>query len=458
MNKIYLVGFIFLLFSCEKDDNYTPVIPNAEERTYAGGNTTIFSSGSFACENPAANLSANNLDTHLAGDAQFEQAFVTAPATVNSGLGAQFNHTSCVGCHPKDGRASFPSNINGFTGFFLRASIPGQNPHGGPNPIPGFGDQLAQNAVFGKTPEVQFAVTYQNIPVHFSDGTVVILKKPIYSLADSYIPMPSNAMFSPRLAPPVFGLGLLEAIPETDILTKQDIGDFDNDGISGKANYVWDPETQTTKLGRFGWKASAPSVLVQTAGAYNNDMGVTSPLFPIESSYGQLNGELTLNDDPEISQKILDEATFYCRTLAVPAARDLDDVDVVAGYQVFKDLKCTSCHTPRHVTGTFPGIQEISNQTIYPYTDMLLHDMGDELADGRSDFLANGREWKTRPLWGIGLTELVNGHTDFLHDGRAKNIEEAILWHGGEAEKSKNNYTKLSLEKREQLLKFIESI
>ena len=263
--------------------------------------------------------------------------------------------------------------------------------------------------------------------------------------------MPSNAMFSPRLAPPVFGLGLLEAIPETDILTKQDIGDFDNDGISGKANYVWDPETQTTKLGRFGWKASAPSVLVQTAGAYNNDMGVTSPLFPIESSYGQLNGELTLNDDPEISQKILDEATFYCRTLAVPAARDLDDVDVVAGYQVFKDLKCTSCHTPRHVTGTFPGIQEISNQTIYPYTDMLLHDMGDELADGRSDFLANGREWKTRPLWGIGLTELVNGHTDFLHDGRAKNIEEAILWHGGEAEKSKNNYTKLSLEKREQL-------
>jgi CxxC motif-containing protein (DUF1111 family) len=187
-------------------------------------------------------------------------------------------------------------------------------------------------------------------------------------------------------------------------------------------------------------------------------MGITSPLFPIESSYGQSNGELDNSDDPEITQQILDEAAFYCQTLAVPAARDLDDSDVVAGYQIFEDLKCASCHTPKHVTGTLAGVPEVSNQTIYPYTDLLLHDMGEDLADNRPDFLANGQEWKTRPLWGIGLTHLVNGHTDFLHDGRAKNIEEAILWHGGEAQQSKEDYTQLSLEKRQQLLRFIESL
>ncbi len=458
MKTVYLLGIIFLLTSCQNDDNYVPVIPNANERELAGGETTVFSSGSFAFENPATNLSADNLETHLAGDAQFEQAFVTAPATVNPGLGAQFNHVSCVGCHPKDGRAPFPDDLNSFSGFFLRVSIPGTNANRGPNPAPGFGDQLANHAVFGKTPEVQFAVSYEDIPVNFADGTVVTLKKPIYSISESYIPLPGNALFSPRLAPPVIGLGLLEAIPEMDILSKQDLDDFDGDGISGKANYVWDPETQTTKLGRFGWKASAPSVLVQTAGAYNNDMGITSHLFPIESSYGQSNGELEQADNPEITKQILDEAAFYCRTLAVPAARNLDDEDVIAGYQLFEDLKCASCHTQRHVTGTFSGIPEISNQTIYPYTDMLLHDMGEDLADGRSDFLANGNEWKTRPLWGIGLTQLVNGHTDFLHDGRAKSVEEAILWHGGEAQKSKEDYTKLTLLEREQLLKFVKSI
>ncbi len=445
------------MFSCQNDDNLTPIIPNIQQRTLAGGETTIFESGFFSFDNPAPNLNAVNLDLHLGGDAQFEAAFVTAPAPVNSGLGTQFNNTSCIACHPKDGRAPFPTDINELSGFFLRTSIPGTDACGAPNLTPGFGGQLANHANFGVEPEVSFGVSYQDIPVTFTDGTVVILRKPTYFVTNSYIPFPSNAMLSPRIGPPVYGLGLLEAITEHDILLKQDIDDIDGDGISGKANYVCDPETNSTALGRFGWKANTPTVMTQSAGAYNGDMGVTSPLFPIESSFGQTNGD-NLNDDPEISQEVLDQVALYCRTLAVPAARNLDNTEVARGFELFEDAKCTSCHTPKHITGNFPSIPAISNQTIYPYTDMLLHDMGEGLADGRPDFLADGNEWKTRPLWGIGLTNIVNGHTNFLHDGRARNLEEAILWHGGEAEDSQLFYTKLNKKDREALLAFVNAI
>ncbi|TYP98790.1 CxxC motif-containing protein (DUF1111 family) [Tenacibaculum adriaticum] len=464
MKKLFYITISFfsilLNISCSSDYDETTVksIPNLSERYKTGGETTVFENGFFSFDNPASNLNTQNLETHLAGDAQFEQAFVTAPAITNPGLGAQFNNTSCVSCHPKDGRASFPSDINSLSGFFLRTSIPGTNPHGGPNPTPGFGEQLQNQAVYGVTPEVKFQVDYQDMPVTFKDGTTVTLKKPIYSIAESYIDFPSNAMLSPRIGPPVFGLGLLEAITEEDIIEKQDINDADADGISGKANYVWDASSQSIKLGRFGWKANTPTILIQSAGAYNNDIGITNYIFSQESSFGQTNGEQNNNDDPEIANDILDQVTLYCRTLAVPAARNLEEPEVVRGYELFDKAKCSSCHTPKHVTGNFTGIPAISNQTIYPYTDMLLHDMGEGLADGRPDFLATGKEWKTRPLWGIGLTRIVNGHTNFLHDGRAKNIEEAILWHGGEAENSKNMYTNFSKSDRDALLAFINAL
>lgn len=453
---VYLVILVFV--SCSKDEGYTPVIPNVEERIKAGGETTIFERGFFSFDNPASNLNKTNLAMHLAGDGEFEQVFVTAPSDVNPGLGKVFNNVSCIDCHPKDGRAPFPTDINERSGFFLRTSIPGMNAHGGPNPVPHFGAQLQNQAVYGVTPEAKFTVTYTDVPVTFADGTVVLLKKPTYGITDTYTTFPSNAMLSPRIGPPVFGLGLLEAIKESDILAKQDINDADGDGISGKANYVWDIETKTMKLGRFGWKANTATVMHQSAEAYNQDMGITNYLFPIESSYGQTNGEQNLNDDPEISNEVLDNVALYCRTLAVPAARNLTEPKVVRGYELFEAAKCASCHTPKHVTGTFNGVPAISNQVIYPYTDMLLHDMGEGLADGRPDFLATGNEWKTRPLWGIGLTETVNGHTNFLHDGRAKNIEEAILWHGGEAKKSQEYYRNLSKSDREALLAFVNSL
>ena len=454
------VLLILLVFSCSKDDTSDTLtnIPDKEARIYAGGKTTIFSNTSFSFDNPAPNLNEKNLALHLAGDMQFEQAFVTAPSEVNPGLGAQFNNTSCISCHPKDGRAGFPSDINSRSGFFLRTSIPGTDAHGGPNPTPGFGGQLQNHAIYGKQPEVKFTITYQDLPIHFKDGSTVILKKPTYGISDSYIPMPSQAMFSPRIGPPVYGLGLLEAITAADLLKREDILDIDKDEISGKANRVWDPVSKTHKIGRFGWKGGAPSVMVQSAGAYNGDMGITSPLFPNEADAGQANGSPLEQVAPEISQEILNQIEVYCQTLAVPAARNLDDPEVIQGFQIFKDANCVACHTPKYITGVIKGVPAISNQTIYPYTDLLLHDMGDDLADNRPEFLADGNEWQTRPLWGIGLTNLVNGHTNFLHDGRARNLEEAILWHGGEAENSRNYYTDLTKKERAALIAFLNAI
>lgn len=455
--SVYLISSVLIL-SCSKDniDEYIN-IPELEERLNAGGATTIFLTSSNAFSTPASNLSGTNLEMHLVGDFQFEAAFVTAPAEVNGGIGPIFNNTSCVSCHPKDGRSGFPSSINALSGFFLRASIPGTTEKGGPVPVPNYGLQIQNQAIFGYQPEAQFQVSYTPIIEVLADGTEITLQKPEYSLVDPYEPLPESVLLSPRLAPPVFGLGLLEAIPESEILLNEDINDLDGDGISGKANYVYNPISNAIELGRFGWKANTSTILEQCAGAYSGDMGITNYVFPQETGYGQSNGSDGLDDDPEITEEILNQVAFYCQTLGVPAPRNLDDDSVRRGAQIFEDIDCAKCHIPSMKTGT-SSISEISNQTIYAYTDMLLHDMGDGLADGRPDFLANGNEWKTRPLWGIGLTQVVNGHTDFLHDGRAKNITEAILWHGGEALQAKNKFKALSTQDRNDLLSFINAL
>lgn len=459
--KSYYLGLLFLPFlfvSCNKDNDsvYEPS-PDLQERLMAGGETTVFLASSNAYSSPATNLSGSSLAFHLDGDFQFETVFVTAPAPVNSGVGPIFNNSSCIGCHPKDGRSAFPTNINALSGFFLRASMPGIGDNNAPIPVPGFGEQIQNQAIFGFEPEAKFHVTFSPILETFADGTQLTLQKPTYSLIDTYIPFPAEAQLSPRLASPVFGLGLLEAIPEYYILSNEDVNDADGDGISGKANYVYDNVTRSVKLGRFGWKANTASVMEQCAGAYVHDMGVTNPVFPFETGYGQSNGDDGLNDDAEISQALLDEITFYCQTLGVPAPRNLNDDSVKRGSALFEQLQCAKCHIPKMISGDF-SVAAVANQTFYPYTDMLLHDMGDGLADNRSDFLANGKEWRTKALWGIGLTQVVNGHTNFLHDGRAKNITEAILWHGGEAENAKNNFKNLSTSERADLLKFINSL
>lgn len=441
---------IFVVIACEREHVYEDYSIDTE-RKKAGGETTIFSMSHIAYGSPASNLSGQDLSDHFAGDTQFEQIFVTAPASLNPGLGPLYNNSSCIKCHPSDGRGRFPENINSFSSFFYRLSIPGEDANGGPLAVPGFGTQAQNHAILGYTPEMDFQVTWEQIKETLADGTVVYLRKPVYGIQNAYAEVPSNIMISPRIAPPIFGLGLLEYIPENEIVKAVDTNDSNGDGIIGKANYVWNPITKRKELGRFGWKANTSSIEVQTVSAYHEDMGITSFAFPFE------NPSDGLGDDPEITAKVVAQVALYCRTLAVPAARDVSDMNVNNGYQIFQRINCSGCHTPKQRTGASP-IAALANQTFYPFTDMLLHDMGNDLADNRPDFLANGKEWKTRPLWGIGLQQIVNGHTEFLHDGRARNLTEAILWHGGEASKSKNAFKNLNTSDRNDLLKFLNSL
>ena len=240
-------------------------------------------------------------------------------------------------------------------------------------------------------------------------------------------------------------MGLLEAITEDTILALTDPEDANNDGISGRPNMVWDIRPGDLALGRFGWKANQPTVEQQTAGAFLGDIGITSGPFPQENCPDSQQDCASTPDggSPEIPDERFAKVVFYTQTLAVPAMRDVNDSQVTQGAEVFVEAGCHLCHTPSHTTGKHP-VAAVSHQAIYPYTDLLLHDMGPGLADGRPDFEADGREWRTPPLWGIGLVETVNGHTMFLHDGRARNLAEAILWHGGEAAESKDSFKALT--------------
>jgi len=453
LNVIFLLFAVYFFQNCS-DNPGSPPEEMPEDDILSGGATTVFLTGSLAFSQPAANLSATTLEKHLAGDLQFEQSFVKAPADVNPGLGPLFNNNSCINCHIGDGRGNPPFAGGQLETMLIRISSPGSGEHNAPNPVSGFGTQLQTRSIIGYEPEGSVQITYSEIAGEYPDGTTYSLRKPDYIISGN---VPGGILISPRVAPSVIGLGLLEAISENDILSNADEGDFDQDGVSGRPNYVWNAETNRTELGRFGWKANTPTLIQQAASAYNNDMGITSPLFPMENCYssGQCD---TTNDDPEISQDILEQVELYVQTLGVPARRNYDDETVKLGKNLFKQVGCNSCHITQFTTGSNSKIPELTNQKIHPYTDLLLHDMGDELADNRPDFDATGREWRTPPLWGIGLVEIVNGHTFFMHDGRARNLEEAILWHFGEGENSREKFMNLSKSEREALIKFLQSL
>mgnify|MGYP002859642576 CR=1 FL=1 len=455
--KIHLVFFLVSLivfFACRKaNNNYI----DSDQEWLSGGKQTVFDATSSAFEHPFSGLSDREIFLHDVGDKAFSATFVTAPAPINSGLGPIYNNVSCISCHVKDGRGKAPEDGQGLSGLLLRISIPGTDFHGGPLGVPNFGGQLQNRAIGGKMPESVIATSYTYINGTFPDGTPYQLRKPRYIFINPYLNMPSDLEISPRMPPPVFGLGLIEAISESDILKHQDINDMDGDGISGKANYVYNPLTKNKELGRFGWKCGQPSLLLQSAGAFNEDMGITSFVFPVENSFGQTQYD-GLNDENEISDSLLQAVAFYMQTLSVPARRNANYIDVLEGKKIFNQIGCNNCHINQFKTMTDMAFTSRSNQTIYPYSDFLLHDMGTDLADYRPDFLANGFEWRTPPLWGIGLTKKINGHENFLHDGRARSFEEAILWHGGEGIDSKTKYMNLNSSQRVQLIKFLESL
>ncbi len=311
-------------------------------------------------------------------------------------------------------------------------------------------------------------ITYQEVPVTLGDGTVVTLRKPTYSVADlAHGPLHDHVMISPRVAPQMIGLGLLEAVPEAQIRAAADPEDKNRDGISGRAQDVWSDDRKAVLLGRFGWKAGSASLRDQAALAAANDIGLSNPLHPDPSGEcteaetacrlaphgnSEAAGGLELGDD------LLRLLVHYSQNLAVPMRRDPQKPHVLLGKGIFHAAGCAGCHTPSFKTGAVEGQPQLSNQTIWPYTDLLLHDMGEGLADHRPEGVASGTEWRTAPLWGIGLTPLVSGHSTYLHDGRARSIEEAILWHGGEAERARKSYRELSKSERDALIAFVNSL
>jgi CxxC motif-containing protein (DUF1111 family) len=461
---VYLfVIFGFALQSCSDNDdnNYVPLTAEEGEQ-FSGGEATIFNTSEEAFGFFIPTLTFEEQSDFGVGNSFFRQSWVSAPSstTARDGLGPFFNAHSCSSCHFKDGRGR-PPLFDGEdrAGLLLRLTIDGHDANGFSLPDPIYGGQLQDHAILGQTTEGQFIITYQPITETMADGTVVTLQKPIYTITNlGYGPL-ANVHVSPRIANQIIGLGLLEAIPEKTILGFADENDKNSDGISGKPNYVYDFASKSNKLGRFGWKANQPNVRQQVAGALSGDMGITSSLFPNES--GPFGVDLTTipnGGTPEITDINLDRMAMYSSTLAVPARRNYTDENVLKGKKTFETIQCASCHIPKIQTGTTHAIAVLNNQTIRPYTDLLLHDMGAELADNAPDFKASGTEWKTPALWGIGLLQIVNGHTNLLHDGRAKNIEEAILWHGGEAQKAKEKYKKLKASEREDLLAFINSL
>jgi CxxC motif-containing protein (DUF1111 family) len=344
--------------------------------------------------------------------------------------------------------------------MLLRLSIPGSAANGGPKPDPVYGDQLRPYGILGVPGDGTPHVSYEEEPGSYGDGSEYSLQKPSYSIDGWNYGEPSEGlMISARTGPSVIGLGLLEAVPEEEILGN--VHAPDADGVQGVPNYVWDAEQQAQVLGRFGWKANQPSTLQQTAGAFLGDIGITSSLFRNGTCTPTMTAcnAATSGGDPdfELSDQSWHAVGFYMRSLAVPARRDVSDPVALRGEQLFAKFGCGSCHRETLHTG-LADADDLSNQTIHPYTDLLLHDMGPELADGRPDYQASGSQWRTAPLWGLGLLQKVNQHAFLLHDARARGFAEAILWHGGEGATARENFRLASADERDALLKFLESL
>ncbi len=459
MKKLYIIALIGMLVVFLSRCHKAELAPDTVyDDRLSGGKATVFDETSHAFSNAIDGMSARDQRVHELGDQTFEASFVAAPAKVFGGLGSIYNNVSCINCHRNDG-GGFPSTGSATSGLLLRISQSGADPHGGPLAVDGYGTQIQDQAVLGYDPETTVVISYTESVFNYPDGATASLRNPTYTLLNPYLPFQVPYMLSPRLAPPLVGIGLLDDIPESTIKSFIDEGDQNGDGIVGKQNIVYDGYTGEYVPGRFGLKANTSTLLLQVATAYQQDMGVTSYVTPIENSLDQQQWPVATNTGkPELPDSLLNDVTFYVRTLAVPARRNVNDPDVQAGSILFNQINCSGCHRPTIMTGPDFNVSQLSGQRIHPYTDLLLHDMGDGLADNRPDFLASGKEWRTQPLWGLGLLQKTTGTAFYLHDGRARTIEEAILWHDGEAAKAKQAFTGLTLQERNQLIKFLNSL
>jgi CxxC motif-containing protein (DUF1111 family) len=406
-----------------------------------------------AFSQPLPGLTKQERAQFFVGNSYFNQNWISAPGSVvtRDGLGPLFNARSCSGCHFKDGRGRAPEPGEPMRSMLVRVSLPGQQPD------PHYGDQLQTDAVEGARPEAEISVRYRELPGAFADGEPYSLRAPTITIEGAnYGALAEGLQKSGRAAPALIGLGLLEAVPERVVEALADPDDRNRDGISGRAHYVPSASRGRRSLGRFGWKAEQPTVLDQTAGAFLGDMGLTSRLFGSENHRPEQAIDLPSGGQPELTDQVLDSVVLYARTLAVPQRRATAQVQ--QGEALFTEAGCAGCHVPTLTTDAGVVPAELAARTIHPYTDLLLHDLGAGLSDQRPVHDAQGSEWRTPPLWGIGLVERVNGHTTFLHDGRARNLREAVLWHDGEAARAREAFQRMPRPHRLALLTFLESL
>ena len=445
-----------IFFSCRKSEPFPE--EKLDMRMSGGLNYTLFDASSSAFSTMIPGMNPRNVFVHELGDGLFEAKFVSVPAPVNPGLGPIFNNTSCVSCHQRDGRGRPPTPGDKTRAMLFRISVPGTDEHGGPKPVPGYGVQLQDKALSGTQPEADVTMSYSEKAVTLKDGTVIRLHVPHYTLINPYVPLPAKVLLSPRIAAQTVGAGIINAIAEDQILQHADPEDKDGDGISGRPNWVYDQTSQSKQLGRFGWKANVASLSDQVAAAFQQDMGISNYIFPEESSKGQSQFPEQNTEGVNIRDSLLDATIFYMATLAVPARRNVNKPETQQGARLFAEIGCQKCHVATFTTKVNVAFRPLSHQTVHPYSDFLLHDMGDALSDHRPDFEASGNEWRTAPLWGIGLTEKVSGYTYYLHDGRARSLIEAILWHGGEAAASREAFSELAPTDRQAVLAFLNSL
>lgn len=462
MSKSFILGSLFLM-TLNVSAGDVPALSPLEEFPGGSGTTSDLSVQAFS--HPLSGTRGKDRREFVVGNSFFQSVWVMSPAStlLRDGLGPQYNAVSCSACHFKDGRGRGLPDSDGPVDISLLFRLRVKNADGSVSEHPHYGGQFQPQGIDGVKGEGQVYVNFEDIKGQYADGSPYILKKPNYTFIQlHYGKLGDDIIASPRVGPQMIGLGLIESIRAEDILMKVDEDDRNGDGISGRANWVHSVVENKKVLGRFGWKAGKPSLLEQNAAAFNGDIGITSPLFPNEEcTIVQTDCQSNMTSD-DISMELLEKVTSYTQLLAVPKRRHFNSSAVVAGRKVFHQISCQSCHTPSYKTSSDAPFDVLRDQMIYPYSDFLLHDMGDLLADDKGQYKneeeAMAREWRTPPLWGIGMIETVNGHTRLLHDGRARSIEEAILWHDGEAKGSKVKFLKLSKVDRENLIEFLKSL
>ncbi len=413
-----------------------------------------------ALDRPMPGLDPAQRPRFADGRSLFRQVWVVAPSrdTDIDGLGPLYNRPACSSCHPANGRGRAPDSPGErMREMLVRLSVPGAGDHGAPRPHPVYGDQLNETGIPGVPGESRAALHWQSSTFTFADGETVELRQPRLEFRElAYGPL-DGVLTSPRVGPAMLGLGLLDAVATADLQAMA--AQPGADGVQGRVNRVWNASSGRLEVGRFGFKSNNASLLDQIAAAMAGDLGLTSRAYPVQPCMPAQTAcrEAPAGGDPELSEAQLQAIAFYLAHLQPPARRDPDSPDVQRGERHFHALGCAACHRPQLRTAADAASPLLRDRLFEPYTDLLLHDMGEGLADGRPDHLAGPRDWRTAPLWGIGQVQAGNA-AGFLHDGRARSLAEAILWHGGEAQAARDRYAALPRTARDDLHGFLGSL